>query len=109
MKKHIETLITFSEKYNKDAYIYDGRFMSLSGNTYEIKEQLKADSFKFDSRNKCWYIDLGEDVTLPSDEIRYLDGNIEELNYLGSFDMLFEGKDGWFFGKTDSGIHRIKL
>lgn len=107
--KTLDLIQGITTKYNKGAKIDDGKYLVLKGNTYEIKESLKEDGFKFDPQTKEWFLELEEPLSFGSDEIRYFEGKVENLEYLSSFDMLFEGKQGLFIGKTNDGFSTIEL
>lgn len=36
--------------------------VALAGNTFAVKDQLKAAGFRFDGQNKCWTLDAGYDA-----------------------------------------------
>ena len=105
----LEIIKEISEKYKRGIKIEQGRFLILQGNTFEIKDQLKVDGFKFNPKGKEWYIELSEKVEFNSSEIRYHKGQVEELDYNDSFDMLFDDKPGLYLGKIDDGYITIEL
>jgi len=104
----LEIIKEISEKYKRGIKV-DGRFLTLQDNTFEIKDQLKADGFKFDPKGKEWYLELPEKVNFDSSEIRYYKGQVEELGYNDSFDLLFDEKPGLYLGKIDDGYITIEL